>query len=172
MFTFVDFRQKRNMRIIHQIMHFPVFRCFYLRFLCSVGISSMLGGGYAQIYMKTRGLRASECCLHFSTHFAVFCFRLTLQIRGALARRQLQNEACEIAKKCSTHQCQSNAPIFDDIHGYLHTIRIPWKCWILGIGGGLRGLKGLERLTFNRSFYYWFYISTSHPLFMSRSSNH
>ena len=59
------------------------------------------------------------------------CFRLTLQIRGALARRQLQNEACEIAKKCSTNQCQSNAPTFDDIHGCLHTIQVPWKCLIL-----------------------------------------
>ena len=56
------------MRIIHQIMHFPDFRCLYFRFLGSVGISSMLGGGYAQIYMKTRGLRVSECCLNFSIH--------------------------------------------------------------------------------------------------------
>ena len=59
------------------------------------------------------------------------CFRLMLQIRGALSRRQLQNEACEIAKKCSTHQCQSNALICDDIHGCLHTIQVPWKCLIL-----------------------------------------
>ena len=44
MFNFVNLRQKRNMRIIHQIMHFPVFRCFYPRFLGSVGILSTLGG--------------------------------------------------------------------------------------------------------------------------------
>ena len=72
MFNFVNMRQKRNMRIIHQIMHFPVFRCFYPRFLGSVGILPTLGEGYAPIYMKTRGLRTSECYLHFSMHFAVF----------------------------------------------------------------------------------------------------
>ena len=81
-------------------MHFLVFRCFYLRFLGSVGILSTLGEGYAPIYMKTRGLRASECYLHFSMNFAVFW--LTLQVRGAPARRQLRNEAWEIAEKCST----------------------------------------------------------------------
>ena len=69
MFNFVNLRQKRNMRIIHQIMHFPVFQCFYPRFLGSVGISPTLGGGYAPIYMKTRGLRASGCYLHFFMHF-------------------------------------------------------------------------------------------------------
>ena len=81
MFNFVNLRQKRNMRIIHQIMHFPVFRCFYPRFLGSVGISPTLGGGYAPIYMKTRGLRASECYLHFSMHFAVFGWRCRSVVR-------------------------------------------------------------------------------------------
>ena len=81
MFNFVNLRQKRNMRIIHQIMHFPVFRCFYPRFLGSVGISPTLGGGYAPIYMKTRGLRASECYLHFSMHFAVFGWRYRSVVR-------------------------------------------------------------------------------------------
>ena len=81
MFNFVNMRQKRNMSIIHQIMHFSVFRCFYLRFLGSVGILPTLGEGYAPIYMKTRGLRTSECYLHFSMHFAVFGWRCRSVVR-------------------------------------------------------------------------------------------
>jgi hypothetical protein len=81
MFNFVNLRQKRNMRIIHRIMHCSVFRCFYPRFLGSVGISSTVGGNYAPIYMKTRGLRASECYLQFSMPFAVFGWRCRSVVR-------------------------------------------------------------------------------------------
>jgi hypothetical protein len=42
--------------------------------------------------------------------YAFCCFRLTLQVRGAPARRQLRNEAWGVAEKCLTRQCQSNAP--------------------------------------------------------------
>ena len=125
MFNFVNLRQKRNMRIIHQIMHFPVFRCFYPRFLGSVGISPTLGGGLcADLHENTR----VTCVWMLLTFLYAFCcFRLTLQVRGAPARRQLRNETWGIAGKCSTRQCQSNAPNFDDIRGCLHTIRVPWK---------------------------------------------
>jgi hypothetical protein len=75
---------------------------------------------------------------------AFCCFWLTLQVRGAPARRQLRKEAWGIAEKCSTYQCQSSALIVDDIHGCLHTIPFWvwwWKCALdFGSGGGLPGL--------------------------------
>jgi hypothetical protein len=103
MFNFVNLRQKRNMRIIHQIMHFPVFRCFYPRFLGSVGILPPLGGGLcADLHENTR----VTCVWMLLTFLNAFCcFRLTLQVRGATARRQLRNETWRIAGKCSTRQC-------------------------------------------------------------------
>ena len=76
MFNFVNLRQKRNMRIIHQIMHFPVFRCFYPRFLGSVGILSTLGGVMRRFtwkhegYVRLNATYISLCILLFSADVA------------------------------------------------------------------------------------------------------
>jgi hypothetical protein len=68
--------QKRDMRIIHLIMHFPVFRCFYPRFLGSVGTSSTFGWVMRRFtwkhegYVRLNATYFSVCILLFSADVA------------------------------------------------------------------------------------------------------
>ena len=65
MFNLVNLRQKRNMRIIHQIMHFPVFRCFYPGFLVMRRFTWKHEG-----YVRLNATYISLCILLFSADVA------------------------------------------------------------------------------------------------------
>jgi hypothetical protein len=99
--------------IIHQIIHFPDFSWLLLLPV------SWFGWHFTYV----RGRLCAD--LHENTMVTCVWMRLTFLNAFLPARRQLRNETWGIAGKCSTCQCQSNAPNFDDIRGCLHTTRKP-----------------------------------------------